>query len=144
MISIALIEYGSELYQESVDLRQRILRDPIGLKFTGENLATDANEIHIAATDGSSLVGILLLRHINDDVVKMRQVAVDQTQQNKGIGKMLVAFAEDLAKNMGYSTMELNARNYAIPFYTNLDYNVLGDEFTEVGIPHHKMKKELV
>jgi predicted GNAT family N-acyltransferase len=37
----------------------------------------------------------------------------------------------------------LHARKYAAAFYTVMDYQVVGDEFTEVGIPHFMMEKEI-
>ena len=100
-ISVALIEYDSEQYMESVELRQAVLRTPLGLKFTKENMVNDANEFHIAASDGQRIVGILLLRPLSNDLIKMRQVAVSSELQGQGIGKMMVAFSEDVIKKYG-------------------------------------------
>jgi predicted GNAT family N-acyltransferase len=142
-IQIGLIEYDSEQYLESVILRQDVLRTPLGLKFTKENMVTDANEYHIAATDGVNIIGVLLLRPVTEHVVKMRQVAVRINLQGQGIGRQLVSFSEDLAKNMGFLEMELNARKVAIDFYLAQDYQIEGEEFLEIGIPHFKMIKKL-
>lgn len=73
----------------------------------------------------------------------MRQVAVNKVWQRKGIGKMLVNFAEKLAKENGYKKIDLNSRITAVDFYLNLQYKKTGNEFTEVGIPHIKMFKIL-
>ena len=142
-VYIGLIEFNSEQYIESVALRQDILRTPLGLKFTQENITNDANELHIAASDGNALIGVLLLRPISEQVVKMRQVAVKSSQQGKGIGKKMVAFCEDLSRGMGYTQIELNARKVALDFYLSLDYAQIGDMFLEIGIPHFKMIKNL-
>ncbi len=142
-ISVALIEYDSEQYMESVELRQAVLRTPLGLKFTKENMVNDANEFHIAASDGQRIVGILLLRPLSNDLIKMRQVAVSSELQGQGIGKMMVAFSETLSKSMGYSCIELNARKVSLAFYLGLNYQQVGDEFLEIGIPHFKMIKNL-
>ncbi|MBO6515937.1 MAG: GNAT family N-acetyltransferase [Bacteroidia bacterium] len=142
-ISIGLIEYNSEQYTEAVALRQLVLRTPLGLKFTGENLTTDEHEFHLAASDGKQLIGILLLRPISESVIKMRQVAVHPDFQNLGIGQKLVEESEELARNMGYETMELHAREVALRFYSRLRYTTIGERFLEVGIPHFKMFKKL-
>ncbi|MFT5723669.1 MAG: putative GNAT family N-acyltransferase [Bacteroidia bacterium] len=142
-IQVGLIEYDSEQYMESVNLRQDVLRTPLGLKFTKENMVTDVDEIHIAATDGQSIIGILLLRPINKEIVKMRQVAVLSASQGQGIGKKLVAFSENFAQHMGFTEMELHARKVSLPFYSSQNYQIVGDEFLEIGIPHFKMIKKL-
>lgn len=142
-ISVGLIEYDSEQYMESVELRQAVLRTPLGLKFTKENMVNDANELHVAASDGQSIVGILLLRPLSDDTFKMRQVAVKSNLQSQGIGKQLVEYSETLAKSMGVSTIELNARKVSLDFYLGLNYKQVGEQFLEIGIPHFKMIKNL-
>ncbi len=142
-IEVGLIEFNSEQYIESVALRQDVLRTPLGLKFTKENMVTDEHEYHLAATDGEKLVGILLLRPINDDVVKMRQVAVSHEVQGQGIGKLMVKHSEELAKNLGFNLLELNARKVALDFYLSQGYSIEGEEFLEIGIPHFKMFKRL-
>jgi predicted GNAT family N-acyltransferase len=142
-LQIALIEYDSEQYMESVVLRQAVLRTPLGLKYTKENMVNDANEYHIAATDGKAIIGILLLKPLSDALVKMRQVAVHSDLQGQGIGKKLVAYSEDFCKNMGFQTIELNAREVSLDFYLSQDYQQIGDQFLEIGIPHFKMIKNL-
>jgi predicted GNAT family N-acyltransferase len=74
----------------------------------------------------------------------MRQVAVNDKSQRSGIGSRLVAYSEEYAREHGYETMELNARQTAVPFYLRLGYEITGDPFTEVGLPHRKMQKRLV
>lgn len=142
-ISVGLIDYDSEQYLESVELRQAVLRTPLGLKFTKENMVNDANELHLAATDGNSILGILLLRPLSDEVVKMRQVAVASNLQGQGIGKKMVAYSEELTKSMGFKQIELNARKVSLDFYLSQNYHQVGEQFLEIGIPHFKMIKNL-
>jgi predicted GNAT family N-acyltransferase len=76
-------------------------------------------------------------------VVKMRQVAVTPQAQGKGIGKMLVDWSETFAREHLFTTMQLHARDTAVPFYLQLGYETYGDPFTEVSIPHRSMQKQL-
>lgn len=39
--------------------------------------------------------------------------------------------------------IETHAREYAADFYLKLGYEITGDRFTEVGIPHRFMEKRL-
>jgi len=143
-INVGLIEYDSPVYLESVSLRQDVLRTPLGLKFTKENMVTDEHEYHIAASDGDNLVGILLLRPLGNGFIKMRQVAVREEFQGKGIGQKLVEFAEEFATGLGFNIMELHARKVSLNFYERLNYAIVGEQFEEIGIPHFRMEKNLV
>jgi predicted GNAT family N-acyltransferase len=80
---------------------------------------------------------------VNDVVVKMRQVAVDPHTQGTGVGRILVEASEAKARELGYAEIELNARETAVPFYLKLGYEVVGETFGEVGLPHKKMRKSL-
>jgi GNAT superfamily N-acetyltransferase len=73
----------------------------------------------------------------------MRQVAVLPTLQGKGIGKILVQQTEQWARYNGWRTILLHARLTAVPFYEKLEYEIEGDVFEEVSVPHFKMKKKL-
>ena len=138
------IEFGSTEYAQEMDLRDRILRRPLGLSFSKEELAREGNDLHFGAFSGGKLLGCLVLSPLTDVVIKMRQVAVDSNSQRAGIGKRLVKYSEEISRANGYSMIQLNARDAAVPFYLGLGYEVHGDVFEEVGIPHRKMRKHLV
>ncbi len=138
-----ILEYGSPEQLASVELRRKILRKPLGLDFTVEDLQDEEDQVHIACYWGNTLVGILLLKKLNFLTVKMRQVAVDMEMQGKGVGKAMVKFAEQWTLDSGCCIMTLHARETAVPFYLGLNYTIQGDQFEEVGIPHFKMQKEL-
>ena len=73
----------------------------------------------------------------------MRQVAVPLSYQGTGIGKLLVNFCEQTVKDLGYKCIRLHSRITAVEFYKYMKYTVVGDMFTEVGIPHLEMEKRL-
>ncbi|MBN2663879.1 MAG: GNAT family N-acetyltransferase [Bacteroidales bacterium] len=137
------IIFGSIEYNKSIDLRDEILRKPLGLAFTSEFLQQDKDQFHIAAFEGDKIVGILILKPLDKNTLKMRQVAVNVNLQGKGIGRKMVEFSEKFAVEKGFSYFELNARKEAIPFYEKLNYLIVGDEFFEVGISHKKMVKKI-
>jgi predicted N-acetyltransferase YhbS len=130
-------------YKEALELRIKVLRAPLGLVYTPEQLAEEATDIHVVAIDEGKVVGTILLRHINEQVIKMRQFAVAPDRQRQGIGSEIVAYCEDYALENGYNTIELHARESAVPFYQPLEYEKVGERFTEVTIPHFKMVKHL-
>ncbi|MFN4080100.1 MAG: GNAT family N-acetyltransferase, partial [Saprospiraceae bacterium] len=79
----------------------------------------------------------------NPEVFKMRQVAVAPEAQGKGVGAKLVSASEQLARQLGARRIALHARETAVPFYLKLNYQIEGEPFEEVGIPHRYMVKEL-
>ena len=142
-MTIKEIKFGSDNYNKSIELRDKILRKPLGLEITPDFLEQDKEQFHIAAFENNRIVGILLLQKIDDFTIKMRQVAVDNNKQRSGIGQKLVEFSENFTKMKQFNKIELNARKESIPFYLKLNYITVGNEFIEVGIVHQKMEKFL-
>lgn len=140
---IRTIDFGTLEYEKSLELRDLVLRKPLGMSIYNDNLESDAKDILVGAFLKNELVGTLILSKINSEVLKMRQVAVDQTLKEIGIGRRLVLFSEQLAISLKTHNIELNARKPVIPFYQKLGYEMIGTEFIEVGIPHFKMIKTL-
>lgn len=130
-------------YLLSLILRYKILRIPLGLTFSSADLAKDKDDVHIGAFDGDILLASLILTDMGDGAVKMRQVAVDDSYQGKGIGRNLVKYADDYARDKGYKLVHCHARDTAKEFYLKQGYKVVGNEFTEVGIKHYYMEKAL-
>jgi predicted GNAT family N-acyltransferase len=85
----------------------------------------------------------MVLKPIDQNILKMRQVAVHPDFQGKGIGHAMVVYAEVWAARNTFSKIILHARSSAVSFYINLNYSTIGSEFTEVGIPHFAMEKIL-
>jgi predicted GNAT family N-acyltransferase len=142
-VTIRKFLFDSEEYRVSVALRSRVLREPLGLRFTSEELKSDAVDIHVGAFLQGQLVGSLILTQLPERKFKMRQVAIDFSVQRLGIGRKLVEFSEALALEMGIEAIVLNSRESAERFYQHLGYDIEGERFTEVSIPHIKMKKPL-
>lgn len=130
-------------YYQALNLRDRILRQPLGLKFTPEELKKDEYDLHFGLFDDNTIKACLTLTTTPNGRMKMRQVAVEETEQGKGLGRNLSEAAEKYALDNGYQTMFCHARKSAAPFYSKMGYRIVGDEFTEVNIPHYLMEKQL-
>lgn len=144
LVCLEQARHRSPLYEESIRLRDRVLRRPLGLSFTADDLAAESNDVHCTASDRSGrLLGCLVLTPLEDGAIRMRQVAVDPSLQRSGIGTLLVAWSESLARAGGYRRIVLHARDTAVPFYLRLGYMIEGEEFTEVSIPHRIMVRDL-
>lgn len=140
---ICEVAHGSPAYWATVALRDSILRKPLGLDFSVEELEAEKDSHHLACHLGDRLMGCLVLRPSAGGDVQMRQVAVVAEFQGKGIGTALVEYSEALARKIGYRRMILHAREMAVPFYEKLGYGKTGDRFMEVMLPHWEMAKHL-
>ena len=146
MLELVQIDYNSSRYRDLVDFRRRILRAPLGLDFTPQQLAGEQADIHIAAYLHGELVGCAILTAVDmphGPIVKLRQMAVDPSHQGRGVGTQIVIFAEKWSAERGYREIVLHARETAVRFYERAGYIAKGETFTEVTIPHQEMVKHL-
>lgn len=143
-MALIQIEHGSPEYNKMVRLRDDILRKPLGLAFSREELEKEKADILIGAFDDDIILACCLLTEVDAQTVRLRQMAVKKNQQGKGIGHSMMLFAETLARDKGYRKLMMHARDTAIGFYEKQGYKTLGPQFIEVSIPHHVMEKLLV
>jgi predicted GNAT family N-acyltransferase len=142
-MALKIIDHNSKEYRQMVDLRYQILRKPLGLSFTDEELATEKDDILLGCYEDDSLEACCVLSKTEPKTVRLRQMAVSANLQGKGIGRVLMSFAENIARDHGYKRLTMHARKSAVGFYEKNGYKVCSDEFLEVTIPHFVMEKEL-
>jgi ribosomal protein S18 acetylase RimI-like enzyme len=142
-MALKIIDHGSKEYMQMVNLRNEILRKPLGLTFSEEELAREKNEILIGAFEEEKMLGCCMLVQEGEKHCRLRQMAVINNLQGKGIGKALMTFAENIARDRGYKKLTMHARKTALGFYERLGYSTCGTEFAELSIPHYIMEKNL-
>ena len=143
---LKVIKFNSKEYQQMVNLRYKLLREPLGLCFKAEQLAADEDDFLLGCFDQSEieLIGCCILGKVNHSTLQLRQMVVSTEFQGKGIGKIIIGYAEGVARNAGYSKLILHARKLAEEFYKKMGYSISGDEFIEVSIPHFSMEKTII
>jgi len=140
---LKIIDHGTPDYQRMVQLRNEILRKPLGLYFTEEELEKEKQEILIGAFEDDKMLACCMLVREADRTMRLRQMAVINNLQGKGVGRAIMQFAENVARDLGYRKMTMHARISAVGFYEKLGYQAYGDLFEEVTIPHVMMEKDL-
>ncbi len=144
LYQMRLVAHGSPEYEALVALRHDVLRRPLGLAFTPEQLAAESASYHLGCYSGETLAGCLVLAPQSEGRMQMRQVAVRDGWQGKGIGRLMAEQAENLARQMRFGVMILHARESAVGFYETLGYQKRGARFWEVTLPHWEMTKTLL
>ena len=140
---LQIIDHGSLQHQKMVELRYQMLRKPLGLSYSKEEIEAEKNDLLIGFFDDEKLEGCCILTKTSPKNVKLRQMAVLSGLQGKGIGRVLMTYAENVARDHGYRKLTMHARKTAVGFYEKLGYSISGAEFLEVTIPHFEMEKEL-
>lgn len=142
-MALKIIDHGSTEYLQMVKLRDDVLRKPLGLVFTPAELEQEKENMLIAAFEDDEILGCCMLVEEDPRIVRLRQMAVLNNLQGKGIGRALISFAENIARDRGYRFINMHARINAVGFYEKVGYVVKGNKFTEVTIPHYLMEKSL-
>ena len=142
-IRIVEAPLGSDIYRQSLVLREAVLRTPLGLQLTEEELGDDALRRHFCALSHGAVVGSVSLKPLDGETLQLRQMAVAEERRRERIGAELLERAEAFAKGEGFKRIVLNARLGAEGFYARFGYLAEGEPFDENTIPHIRMSKGL-
>lgn len=137
------IVHGTDDYLRTVALRDEVLRRPLGLAFAADELAAEAGSFHLGGWLGGEVLACTVLEPLAADSVRLRQFAVRENFRGRGVGAGLLEFAERFAIGRGFVSIDLHARETAVPFYRKAGYVPQGVRFMEVTIPHLAMGKVL-
>lgn len=137
------IEYGSARYRETVRLRERVLREPLGLRFTAEQLQAEYPYHHLIALLDDHVVGCLYLIAEPEGRIRLKQFVIAPEWQGQGAGKLLMEYTENFCRLLNCTEIYMHARQTAVPFYLEMGYEIYDEPFQEIGLSHRKMRKLL-
>ncbi|MCY7349995.1 MAG: GNAT family N-acetyltransferase [Cytophagaceae bacterium] len=126
-------------------LRFEILRQPWGQAPGTERLPDEAEATHAAAfdTDGT-LLGVGRLQQNSPTQGQVRLMAVSPAAQGRGVGKAIVQYLEDQARQQGLTEIVLEARQNAVAFYEGIGYEIRAKSHLLFGeIQHWTMQKKI-
>lgn len=97
------------------------------------------------AVDGNNeVLGVCRLQYNSATEAQLRFMGVKTDTQGSGIGKKLVSYMEEKAKQNGATSMILQARENAVEFYKKCGYTVREKSFLMWDeIQHYLMEKTL-
>jgi len=136
--------HGSDLYRQGVALREQILRKPLGLSVSDEELAEDAMRQHFCAVEFGVVIGTVSLRPLDEATLHLKQMAVSEARRDSQFGARLLAHAEAWGAGAGFDLMIAHARVGAEGFYFKHGYAQEGEPFEEHTIPHVRVIKRLI
>jgi GNAT superfamily N-acetyltransferase len=137
--------------EATYNLRRRILRD--GRHDADITFPEDSTggSFHLAVKDGDQIVGVGSFSPTPTpfrpgvDAFQLRGMAVHDTRQGSGIGRLLLRAAEDRLRAAGITVAWANARDSALGFYEKLGWRAHGDGFCHGyrSLPHHVVVRDL-
>ncbi|MGA9442138.1 MAG: GNAT family N-acetyltransferase [Methyloceanibacter sp.] len=133
----------SGLYYDGLRLREHILRRPLGLTVSREELADDTMRQHFCAVDCGAVVGTVSLRPLDESTLHLKQMAVAEPKRDARIGSHLVRHVERWGTSAGFRLMIAHARVGAEGFYLKHGYAQEGGVFFEQTIPHMRVTKRI-
>lgn len=136
------LETTSQAFAAAWALRCRVLLDPFGID---HELAREDDAVgrHFALMQGAECLATLMLVPLDDETVRMRQVAVRPELQRQGWGRRLLEETEARMVAEGGAKLVAHVRDEALQFYLALGYRQVGLPFMEVGLKHHLVERLL-
>lgn len=142
-VDFKIVVHESKDWREAVNLREEILRKPLGSFFTEDELKEEEGHIHVIGKLEGKIIATAVLVPENKKI-KMQRVVVSDELRSLNIGSKMMDFCEGYVRDEGFNWIYCHARNSAVNFYLRNAYEGEGDYFDEDGIPHLKMSKSLV
>jgi predicted GNAT family N-acyltransferase len=143
MITYRQISTRDPEYSLEKELRNRVLRLPLGLELSELDVRDEDSQVHLVAMDERGRVIGCVLIALSGNVAKARQLAIDEKSRGQGIGTELMKRAEQAIPARNIRTVTLHGRVTARGFFEKLGYTAVSEVFTEVTIPHIEMQKDL-
>lgn len=130
--------------EKIIDLRYEVLRLPWN---QSRESATDLQEsecVNAYIEVENTIIACGRLQENAPGIGQVRYMAVATAHQGKGLGKLIMQSLEQSALKMNMHTLELQARENAVPFYESQGYRIEEKTFKLWDIiQHYRMVKKL-
>lgn len=140
------VAYGEIISKMQLDYMLEAFYNDAALKGSVKN-----GHRFLLAVEGDKILGFASYQHNyrNGAITKIPKIYILPETQGKGIGKSLIDFIENLARqnNAKILTLNVNRFNKALHFYQRLGFKITAEEDIEIGngylMEDYVMEKEL-
>ncbi|MDD2472948.1 MULTISPECIES: GNAT family N-acetyltransferase [unclassified Methanoculleus] len=145
LYTVAELEFGSEKYEQTVLLRDKVMRKPLGLSIKNDDLSFERYATVLAVFESDTILGTGTFVSEDEGTAKIRYLCVDPELQKSGVGRAIIEDIEQRSKRHGIRKICLESRVTAMGFYKNLGYREYGDTYlmNEAPVDHIWMEKKL-
>ena len=134
-----------EQFKHYFQLRFDTLRKPWNQPEGSERAEDDEQAIHaMLVDDAGEALGVCRLHLNTPQEGQLRFMGVRADKQGQRLGDQLLSYLEERARQLGATSMTLQARENAVNFYRRNGYEVVEKSYLLFGsIQHFKMAKQL-
>ncbi|MEM8831703.1 MAG: GNAT family N-acetyltransferase [Cyanobacteria bacterium P01_G01_bin.19] len=142
LLKIEKVKYQDEITSIK-EIRSRVFQEEQGVSAELEFDGLDADAVHFLAYLDDRPVGTARVRQIDRQTAKIERLAVSIEARNQGVGKQLMYAALTEISQQNKIKAIVHAQEYIASLYQQLGFEIIGEKFSEAGIPHVKMIKQL-
>ena len=139
---IKTVKYRDEIAAIK-NIRTQVFQQEQGVSAELEFDGLDLEATHFLAYIDNKPVGTARIRKIDAETAKIERLAVLPLARKQGIGKQLMFAALKAIALQNKTTVIVHAQEYIAPLYQQLGFETVGEKFSEAGINHVKMVKQL-
>ncbi|MEX0380747.1 GNAT family N-acetyltransferase [Leuconostoc sp. MS02] len=119
----------SDLYNQTINLRNDILRKPLGKQYLQHDLLIEKNNQFYGILLSQKLIATLSTYELGKSTIKIVSFAVDSDFQKQGIGSLLLKQVIVDYQKSGYDEVNLTARASAHEFYLKNGFHDISGPF---------------
>ena len=142
MLNIETVK-DRERFAAIKNIRIKVFQEEQGVAAELEFDGLDNIAIQLLAYLDGKAVGTARIREINTTTAKIERLAILPEARRKGIGKKLMQSALQVIDRQQKTTAIVHAQAYISQLYRQLGFEIVGEQFSEAGIAHVKMVKQL-
>lgn len=113
-----------DIYEAGLELRNKILRIPLGKSLYDENLSIEKENDFYGLFLENVLSATLGIFEESPIIAHLTSFAVEEKVQQMGVGSALLNFVENDLVKMGFKEIEVSARQTALGFYQKMGFEV--------------------
>lgn len=129
-------------FEQALALRIKVFVDEQNVPLEEEHDKYDELAEHFGVFSNGMLVGTgRLIRRERE--AKIGRIAILPEYRCRGLGRELIRMMLKKAREGGYTECIVDAQLGALEFYAKLGFVAEGEDFSDGGIPHRKMRLQL-
>ena len=130
--------------QRIIQLRYEVLRKPWQKPIDTASDELEQTSINAYIEQDGDIIACGRLQNNGQGTGQIRFMAVSETQQGKGLGKLILQKLEQEAQQIGLTRIELQARQNAVKFYEANGYTIKEKSFVLWDIIQHYLMFKMV
>ncbi len=137
------IKVFTYLPEDAADIRREVFMEEQGFRDEFDDTDGICEHYVLYLEDGTPAAVCRTYDSDEEGCSVIGRVAVRKPYRREGLGRKMIAFAEEHLRQKGIRRTVLHAQTAACGFYSPMGYSPFGEEDDDEGVPHIWMEKML-